>query len=149
MNGFCNAEPNPLGPDQVHVVPAVTSLAVRNKVSPVQTGELLVAVGVSGVLSITTFTNALSVQPLKVAFTQYIPENAVIALGLEGSDSVDENPTGPVHNHVSPTESGLENRFSVLPEHIGALLVALIIGKGLSITWARAVSLAPLRVRIT
>jgi hypothetical protein len=43
-------------------------------VLPEQIGELLPGTGATGVESMTTFTNALSVQPLKVAFTQYTPE---------------------------------------------------------------------------
>lgn len=68
--GFCSVEEKPLGPLQAYVAPDMV-LAVSVKVVPAQIGELLVAVGATGM----AFTVADTVpagpgQPLTVAVTE-------------------------------------------------------------------------------
>jgi hypothetical protein len=48
IEGFCNAEVNPPGPDQLYVAPAIAGV-VRLSVLPEQTGELLLTLGIAGV----------------------------------------------------------------------------------------------------
>ncbi len=148
--GFCIVDVNPDGPVQLYVTPGVTHVEYSLSVSSVShTGVLLVHVGVAGVESMTTFMVLLSTHPLKVAMTVYTPEKCVGAPTLVGSESVDEKPAGPVHTHVSPTESGLEYKISVFCEHNGALKVAVISGFGFKSTCVLSVSATPPIVFIT
>ena len=53
---------------------------------------------------------------------------------MNGFCKDDVNPPVPVHENVSPVESGVAKRSSVLPEQIGALLDAVTTGSGLMTT---------------
>lgn len=69
MVGFCTAETNEFGPVQEYVAPATAGVE-RLMVLPVQTGVLLDAVGVAGVVLITTTVVPIAeVQPFVVTVT--------------------------------------------------------------------------------
>ena len=68
--GFCSVLANPFGPLQFQLTPAVEVVASRLISEPVQTGELLPAVGVTGVGFTVAFTvPAAEVHPLMVTVT--------------------------------------------------------------------------------
>jgi hypothetical protein len=68
--GFWSVLLKPFGPVHAYVTPAEVVLAVRVTIPPEQTGELLPAVGVTGVSFTVTFTvPAPEVQPFSVAVT--------------------------------------------------------------------------------
>ena len=78
------------------MAPAIDD-AVKNMVSPTQTGLLLPAIGAGGVANtITTKESAVLVHPLAVSDNVYNPESATVALGIVGFWSVDVNELGPV-----------------------------------------------------
>jgi hypothetical protein len=84
MDGFCNDDVNPLGPVQEYVAPAML-LAVRLSVDPEHTGELLPAVGATGIgFTTTAVVLTLLVQPLRVAVTLYVPAFAEVAFAMDG-----------------------------------------------------------------
>ena len=67
------------------------------RVEPVQTGVLLVAVGVAGIaFTVTVEVPAALVQPFTVTVTLYVPLIAVVAEGRVGFCVVDEKEEGPV-----------------------------------------------------
>jgi hypothetical protein len=69
MDGFCTEEAKLFGPVHEYVAPATAGVK-RLMVLPVQTGVLLLAVGVAGVALITTaVVPAADVQPFVVTVT--------------------------------------------------------------------------------
>lgn len=70
---------------------------VRLIVPPVQTGELLDAVGVVGVVLATTMVvPAALVHPLTVTVTEYVPAINAVALFIDGFCNGEIKPLGPV-----------------------------------------------------
>ena len=61
-------------------------LAVKFNVVPSQIGLLLPAVGVAGIaFTVTTVVEGEELlQPVAVAFTEYVPDAAGVAFGIEG-----------------------------------------------------------------
>ena len=58
-----------------------------------------------------------------------------------GLNTLEKNPNGPLHKKTSPAESGAANSLSVSTlEQTGELLVAVIIGLGISVTVVVVVS---------
>jgi len=94
--GFCSADTKAFGPVQLYVAPATVGV-VRVKVVPEQTGLLLPAVGVEGIgLTVTTTIPAALVQPPTVTITEYVPDAATVAFGMDGFCNADEKLFGPV-----------------------------------------------------
>jgi hypothetical protein len=97
MFGFCDEEVKLLGPVQAYVALA-TVLDVKFSVLPAQMGLLLPAVGAAGVgFTVTETVPLVLVQPLTVTLTEYVPDSAVVAFGMEGFCVEEVNPFGPVH----------------------------------------------------
>ena len=97
-------------------------LALRFRVCPVQTGELLDSVGADGGELMITFTvPALLVQPFTVIVTEYEPASAPVTLLMVGFCKDEEKAFGPVHAYVAPATVGVV-RFNVAPIQIGLLL---------------------------
>jgi hypothetical protein len=94
-------------------------------VLPVQTGVLLLAVGVAGTAFTTTVVvPAALVHPFVVTVTLYVPPIATVELGRVGLRIADVNALGPVHAYVAPATVGVDNVI-VLPAHTGVLLLAV------------------------
>lgn len=94
--GFCNADVNAAGPVQLYVAPATAGVD-RLMVLPEQTGVLLDAVGVDGVVFITTAVVPVAdVHPPTVTVTLYVPAIAAVADGRVGFCNDDVNAEGPV-----------------------------------------------------
>jgi hypothetical protein len=94
-------------------------------VFPVQTGELLDAVGVAGVeFTTTAVVPVADVQPFVVTVTLYVPPIAVVALVMDGFCTDEAKLFGPVQLYVAPATAGVE-RLIVFPEHTGVLLDAV------------------------
>jgi hypothetical protein len=92
-NGLGLVDINEYGPAHVNVAPA-TVVAVSNRLSPAQTGELLVIVSV-GIGVSTTVTKAVDVQAPNVAVTVYMPALAIVIWYIIGFCSVEVKPPGP------------------------------------------------------
>ena len=127
ITGFCSVELNELGPAQLYTTPAVASLENNFSVSPAQIlgvpGELLEAVGATGVESTTTvIVDIADGQPLSVAITEYVPVASVFAGLIDGFCSPDAKPFGPVQLKVDPAVL-VAVKSSAVPEHTGELLV--------------------------
>jgi hypothetical protein len=91
-------------------------------VFPVQTGVLLLAVGVAGTAFTTTFVvPGPLVQPFVVTVTLYVPAMATVDVGRVGFCVALVNALGPVHAYVAPATVGVV-KFIVLPAHTGVLL---------------------------
>lgn len=122
--GFCKADENAAGPVQLYVAPATAGVE-RLMVLPLQTGELLDAVGVEGVVLTTTAVVPIAeVHPFVVTDKLYVPAIAVVALVIEGFCTDEENEFGPVQLYVAPATAGVE-RLIVLPVQTGVLLDAV------------------------
>jgi hypothetical protein len=85
--GFCKVEVKLFGPVQEYVAPA-TVVVVRLIVFPLQTGELLPALAVGALLTVTTTLEVVK-QPLTVTVTVYVPLIAVVAFVLVGFCAVE------------------------------------------------------------
>jgi hypothetical protein len=119
--GFCNEDEKPLGPVHEYVAPVTVGVVSVNE-DPAHIGPLLVAVGVAG----TAFTVAVVlavelVQPFTVTVTEYVPDAAVVAEGIDGFCNDDVKPFGPVHEYVAPPTFDAV-RFNVEPVQTGPLL---------------------------
>ena len=82
--GFCSAEVNPPGPVHEYVAPA-TAGVLKLIVLPVQTGLLLLAVGVAGVGLMVIGTCKVSRQPkvvVVISVTVYVPPVAYACVGF-------------------------------------------------------------------
>src|SRR5437762_3419737 len=90
------------------------------------------------------------VQPLTVAFTEYIPEAFTAALGIAGFCDDELNPLGPVHEYDAPFIAPAE-RDMELPTHNGPLFEARgAKGRGLTTALVNAGELAqPFTVAVT
>src|ERR1700726_1143623 len=95
MDGFCTLEVNPLGPAQLYVALA-TVVAFKFKVAPAHIGLLLVATGTGAVFTITSVVPGALGQLATVIITEYVPEAAEVAPGMEGFCKLEVNPLGPV-----------------------------------------------------
>lgn len=72
-------------------------VAVKESVAAVHMGELLPAVGATGIpLTVAETVPAEPVQLLTVAVTEYVPVAAVVAEGIMGFWEVDVKLLGPV-----------------------------------------------------
>lgn len=102
---------------------------------PLQTGPLLVAEGVAGVVFTTTVAvPAAEVHPPTVTVTLYVPAIAVVAFTLFGVRVPFVYEPGPVHAYVAPESVGVDNAM-VDPVHTGDVAVAVgIAGVALIIT---------------
>jgi len=119
--GFCKADVNADGPVHAYVAPLTVGVE-RLIVLPVQTGVLLDAVGVAGVVfTTTTVVPTADVHPPAVTVTLYVPAMAVVAEARVGFCTVDVNDDGPVHAYVAPATAAVE-RLRVLPVQTGVLL---------------------------
>ena len=95
--GSSNADEKALGPVQEYVAP-ITVFEVRFIVVPAQTGELLPAVGATGVgLTTTVVVATRLVHPTTVTVKLYVPAIAAVAATIVGSSNADEKALGPVH----------------------------------------------------
>ena len=95
--GFCREEENEDGPVHEYVAPATAGVE-RLMVLPVQTGVLLDAVGVDGVVFTTTaVVPAADVQPFAVTVTLYVPAMATVDAPVDGFCNAEEKLLGPVH----------------------------------------------------
>jgi hypothetical protein len=80
LDGFCKALEKAAGPVHAYVAP-VTARVVKLIADPVQTGELLPAVGVAGIGLTTILTvPAALVQPATVTVKEYVPAIAAVTL---------------------------------------------------------------------
>jgi hypothetical protein len=96
IEGFCTEEAKLFGPVHEYVAPA-TAEVERLIVLFVQTGVLLVAVGVAGVVFATTaVVPTADVQPLVVTVTLYVPAIAAVAPARVGFCTAEANADGPV-----------------------------------------------------
>ena len=112
--GSSNADTNAGGPVQLQVAPT-TVFDVSNIVAPVQTGELLPAVGAAGIgFTTTTVVPAILVHPATVTVTLQVPDAKTVALARVGSSNEDENAFGPVHEYVAPAIV-FDVKFNVVP----------------------------------
>ena len=94
-------------------------------VLPAQTGVLLLAVGVAGIVFTTTVVvPAKLVQPFCVTVTLYVPAIAVVELGRVGFCVELVNVLGPDQLYVAPDTVGVV-KLIVFPEHTGVLLLAV------------------------
>jgi hypothetical protein len=94
--GFCNADEKLFGPVHEYVAPA-TAAVLRFKAVPVQTGELLLAVGVAGIgFTMTAIVPAALVHPLTVVVIEYVPAAKTVAPTIVGFCNADEKLFGPV-----------------------------------------------------
>jgi len=124
IEGFWREEVKRLGPVQEYVAPATVGV-VRLSVPPAQIGPLLAAVGVAGAaLTVATVVPAADVQPATVIVTEYVPEAAAVAAGIEGFWREELKALGPVQEYVAPATVGVV-RASVPPAQIGPLLAAV------------------------
>ena len=140
ITGFCTDEEKLFGPVHEYVAPA-TAAVERLIVLPEQTGELLFAVGVAGVVLTTTAVVPMpEVQPLVVTVTLYVPAIAAVALVITGFCTEEEKLFGPVHEYVAPATAAVE-RLIVLPVHTGVLLLAVGVA-GVAFTTTAAVPTA-------
>ena len=90
---------------------------------PVQTGELLDAVGVAGIaFTVAVVLPAALEHPATDTVTEYTPDRAVVAFAIDGFCAVDVNPPGPVQEYVAPTTVAVLS-VKVDPAQIGPLLV--------------------------
>jgi hypothetical protein len=90
----------------------------------IQTGELLLAVGVAGVAFTTTaVVPTAEVQPVVVTVTLYVPAIATVALVMDGFCTEEAKEFGPVHEYVAPATAGVD-KLMVLPVQTGVLLDA-------------------------
>lgn len=97
IDGFCRDDEKELGPVHEYVAPATAGVD-KFKVAPVQTGELLEAVGVDGIGLTTTAVVATElVQPLATVTTEYVPAITAVAPGMDGFCVVEVKLFGPVH----------------------------------------------------
>jgi hypothetical protein len=149
--GFCNEELKVFGPVQLYVAPA-TALVVKFNGVPVQTGLLLLGVGVVGVGLTTTVVvpAGLVAQPGTVTVTEYVPASATTTPAIDGFCVEELNAFGPVQLYIAPANV-LEVRFKVVPEQTGLLLLAVgAAGGGLITTTVVATGLAhPATVKVT
>ena len=109
--------------------------AVNDKLSPIQRGPLFPATGAAGIpLMVAVVFPAALVHPFSVAYTEYVPEAAVVAARTAGFCSAEEKPAGPFQEYVElPTV--LEVRLRSDPEQIGELLPATgAAGVGFTVT---------------
>lgn len=121
MDGFCTDETNEFGPVQEYVAPTTAGVE-RLIVFPEQTGVLLEAVGVAGVvLTTTTVVPCADVQPFVVTVILYVPAIATVAFVRVGFCAEETNAEGPVQEYVAPATAGVE-RLIVLPVQTGVLL---------------------------
>ena len=82
--GFCSADAKAAGPVQEYVAPA-TKAVLKVIVFPVQTGLLDVGAGVAGIgLTTTVVVPKALVHPPTVTVTEYVPEAAIVANGIDG-----------------------------------------------------------------
>jgi hypothetical protein len=93
-------------------------------------GELLLAVGTSGVESTTTYSvvvsevqvrNMVPTVYTRVALTEYVPVAAVVADGIDGFCNPEVKLLGPSQRYADPAVLVAVN-MRVFPEHIGPLL---------------------------
>ena len=122
--GSSNADENALGPVQEQVAPA-TVFEVRFIVAPAQTGELLPAVGATGVGFTTTTVVATGlVHPATVTVKEQVPAIAKVAPGRVGSSNAETNAAGPVQEYVAPA-TVFDVKFIAAPVQTGELLPAV------------------------
>ena len=78
---FCNGLVNPFGPLHEYEAPPPE---VRERVCPAQTGLVLLAVAIGALLTVTTKAAVPEHPPEVFTITEYVPEFAVVTLGIEG-----------------------------------------------------------------
>lgn len=135
------------------MAPPVVVFAVRFNGFPEQTGELLPAMGMTGVSFITgVVVPAADVQPLMVTVTEYVPAAASVTFVMDGVWLVLVNPLGPLHDQVAvPGEVVLALSASVLPLHMGELLPATGVAGGVgstSVTGPTVLEIQPFKVTV-
>ena len=111
-------------------------LAVKLRLCPEQTGELLPATGAAGVwLMVTaTVTVASGGHPGTDAVMEYVPVALVETPGMVGSSAVDVKLLGPLQLYIALT-TVLAVKLKVCPEQTGVLLPAIgAEGGGLIVT---------------
>ena len=98
MTGVCPASVHELGPLHAYVAPDIAP-ALKLKLLPSHTGELLEADGAPGVSLITTVVvpAALGGHPPTMAETEYVPLRAVVTPAMVGFCKVEVKEAGPVH----------------------------------------------------
>lgn len=84
--GFCVFDVKPFGPVQLKLAPGIDVVAVRFRLKPAQTGELLPATGVAGVgFTVTVMVYGVPgqvVEAVDTGVTIYCTVPAVVLLGL-------------------------------------------------------------------
>ena len=94
--GFCKADENAFGPVQEYVAPT-TAAVLKFNVVPVQTGLLLLGLGVAGIgFTTTTIVPVGPAQPPTEAVTLYVPAANNVAPAIEGFCIAEVKPFGPV-----------------------------------------------------
>ena len=121
-------EENPFGPSHKKVLfnPGVVLEADKFKVVPVQTGELLPAVGIGNAKTVTS-VEAVEIHPFtSVMITEYIPDLEVLEFRIDGSFRLDVKPSGPDQEKLFPFGILVFDavRSKESPVQIGVLLEA-------------------------
>ena len=137
IDGFCNVEEKPFGPDQTKVpVP----LALKLSREPVQSGPLLFAVITGGAFTCRLVLADAWHPDALVASTVYVPAFAWLTLLITGFCWMELKPLGPDQIKLVPPAA-----LSVTdaPSHTGPLLAATTTGAASNDTLTVAVELHP------
>jgi hypothetical protein len=101
-------------------VPAIV-LAFKERLSPIQSGLLLLAAGAAGEGFTVTETVPVGLVQLPILIiTEYVPAFERVAPARSGFCEAEEKPAGPFHEYVAPRVV-VAVKLSVVPEQTGEL----------------------------